>query len=68
MSEELVRLQAENSQLKEHMMCKICMDGKADVILIPCGHMVSCAQCAPVLSECPMCRQTIKGTIKTFFC
>ncbi|XP_064627092.1 baculoviral IAP repeat-containing protein 3-like isoform X2 [Lineus longissimus] len=56
----------ENRQLKEQTMCKICMDNEVSMVFIPCGHLVACADCAPSLSQCPICRRAITGTIRTF--
>lgn len=66
-TEPLETLIEENQRLKENQMCKICLDKKADVIFLPCGHMVSCPQCAPALPKCPICRKTVNGQIKAFF-
>lgn len=63
---EYNRLKKENQQLKDNITCKICLDSKATVIFLPCGHMVSCAQCAMALSLCPMCRVVIEKYIKVF--
>jgi len=57
----------ENQRLKESQMCKICLDKPADVIFLPCGHMVSCGQCAPALNKCPICRKLVSGLVKAFF-
>lgn len=57
----------ENEQLKESQTCKICLDQVADIIFLPCGHMVSCGQCAPALNRCPICRKEIAGFVKAFF-
>ncbi|XP_053396389.1 E3 ubiquitin-protein ligase XIAP-like isoform X2 [Mercenaria mercenaria] len=57
----------ENQRLKEDKMCKICLDSTADIIFLPCGHMVSCPQCAPALTKCPVCRKTVNGHIKAVF-
>ncbi|XP_053396556.1 inhibitor of apoptosis protein-like isoform X4 [Mercenaria mercenaria] len=65
--EPLETLLEENHKLKENQLCKICMDSRADVIFLPCGHMISCPQCAPALIKCPVCRQTVNGHIKAFF-
>ncbi|XP_045195492.2 baculoviral IAP repeat-containing protein 7-A-like [Mercenaria mercenaria] len=65
--EPLETLIEENHRLKENQMCKICLDSQADVIFLPCGHRVSCAQCAPALLKCPICRQTVNGQLKAFF-
>ncbi|XP_045195482.2 baculoviral IAP repeat-containing protein 7-A-like isoform X1 [Mercenaria mercenaria] len=65
--EPLETLVEENQRLKENQMCKICLDSRADIIFLPCGHMVSCPQCAPALTKCPVCRKTVNGHIKAFF-
>ncbi|KAK6171490.1 hypothetical protein SNE40_019668 [Patella caerulea] len=56
----------ENQRLKEQRTCKICMDEEANIVLLPCGHLVSCASCAPALRKCPICRANIKGTVRTY--
>ncbi|XP_053396413.1 baculoviral IAP repeat-containing protein 7-A-like isoform X2 [Mercenaria mercenaria] len=66
-NEPLETLLEENHRLKENQMCKICLDSRADVIFLPCGHMVSCPQCAQALLKCPVCRQTVNGQLKAFF-
>jgi len=33
---------------------------------LPCGHLVCCADCAPAMRKCPICRGYVKGTVKTF--
>merc|ERR1719295_733579 len=59
-------LEEENLKLKEQRLCKICMDEEVSIVLLPCGHLVSCVKCAPALRNCPICRNGIKGTVRTF--
>ncbi|XP_048348256.1 baculoviral IAP repeat-containing protein 2 [Sphaerodactylus townsendi] len=59
MEEQLRRLQEERT-------CKVCMDKEVSIVFIPCGHLVVCKECAPSLRKCPICRSTIKGTVRTF--
>ncbi|KAM6173010.1 baculoviral IAP repeat-containing protein 3 [Erethizon dorsatum] len=59
MEEQLRRLQEERT-------CKVCMDKEVSIVFIPCGHLVVCKDCAPSLRKCPICRSTIKGTVRTF--
>ncbi|XP_061230397.1 inhibitor of apoptosis protein-like [Neopsephotus bourkii] len=59
MEEQLRRLQEERT-------CKVCMDREVSIVFIPCGHLVVCKHCAPSLRKCPICRGTIKGTVRTF--
>ena len=59
-------LELENRRLKDQRTCKICMDREIGVVFLPCGHLISCVQCAPALKDCPLCRQPIHGTVKTY--
>jgi len=56
----------ENRRLKEARTCKICMDHETNTVLLPCGHLSCCESCAKSLSNCPICRNVIRGTVKTF--
>ncbi|KAL4232792.1 E3 ubiquitin-protein ligase mib2 [Mactra antiquata] len=60
------KLQVENEKLKDMQTCKICMEREVNTTLLPCGHLVSCEECAKKLKECPICKKKIVGTIKTF--
>lgn len=59
-------LEEENLKLKEQRLCKICMDEEVSIVLLPCGHLVSCVKCGPALKYCPICRNDIKGTVRVF--
>ena len=52
--------------MKEARTCKICMDNEVEVVLLPCGHSVSCVNCADKLKNCPVCRKFIKRIVGTF--
>uniref|UniRef100_A0A182W1L6 RING-type domain-containing protein n=1 Tax=Anopheles minimus TaxID=112268 RepID=A0A182W1L6_9DIPT len=60
------RLRAENNRLKEERECKICLTREVGVVFCPCGHLVSCVQCAPAIYNCPVCRALITGRIRTY--
>lgn len=57
---------AENRQLKQDLLCKICMDDDASVAFLPCGHLICCGDCAPAMRKCPVCNDLIRGTVKTW--
>lgn len=61
-------LEEENQNLKDQNTCKICLDEPIAIVFLPCGHMASCANCAPALRRCPICRVFIKGTVKAIMC
>lgn len=56
-----------NSEMKERTMCILCCEERVSIVFLPCGHLVSCAQCSPALKNCPVCRESIKGTVRVFF-
>lgn len=60
------KLEEENRKLKEAKLCKICMDQDVNIVFLPCGHLVTCSTCAANIPDCPVCRQIIKGTVRTF--
>uniref|UniRef100_A0A182MF22 RING-type domain-containing protein n=1 Tax=Anopheles culicifacies TaxID=139723 RepID=A0A182MF22_9DIPT len=60
------RLKEENKRLKEERECKICLTREVGVVFCPCGHLVSCLQCAPAIYNCPVCRALITGRIRTY--
>ena len=59
-------LEEENRCLKEQKMCKVCMDKDANIVFLPCGHLVSCVECAHALRKCAVCRAIIQGTVRTY--
>ncbi|XP_046571621.1 baculoviral IAP repeat-containing protein 3-like [Haliotis rubra] len=60
------QLEEENRALRDENTCKVCLDRTSCVVFLPCGHLVSCAECAPALSKCPICRAHIRGTVRTY--
>ncbi|XP_053396663.1 baculoviral IAP repeat-containing protein 3-like isoform X2 [Mercenaria mercenaria] len=64
--DERKTLKEENRHLKEQMMCKICMDKDANTVFLPCGHLVSCVECAHALRKCAVCRTVIQGTVRAY--
>lgn len=64
--ETQLSLEEENRKLKDARQCKVCMDDEVGVVFLPCGHLVTCVQCAPGVTNCPLCRSPIKGFVRTF--
>lgn len=63
--DEVVRYLLENQQLRDARTCKVCMDSEVSTVFLPCGHLVCCDRCSPQLRDCPVCRNFIRGTVKT---
>lgn len=53
-------------RLQEEKLCKICMDRNIAIVFVPCGHLVTCKQCAEAVDKCPMCYTVITFKQKIF--
>ncbi|XP_047391842.1 baculoviral IAP repeat-containing protein 7 isoform X5 [Sciurus carolinensis] len=58
-------LQEQLRRLQEERRCKVCLDRATSIVFVPCGHLV-CAECAPSLQLCPICRAAIRSRVRTF--
>ncbi|WAR07990.1 BIR7B-like protein [Mya arenaria] len=66
-SQSNVSLEAKQTDaLDDNNHCRICLDNRSIIVFLPCGHLVSCAECAPALKLCPICRADIRGTVRAF--
>lgn len=53
----------------EDMLCKICMEKKVSIVILPCGHLCLCTSCTSSLkNECPFCRKPFRGYVRAFIC
>ena len=48
--------------------CIVCSDRKASIFFKPCGHMVACDHCAPIMKKCVQCRSAIEQMIPFRVC
>lgn len=60
-------LEQERERLEDSVTCKICFENIACVIFLSCGHIACCPQCVSALTNCPICRSQIKGSVRAFF-
>ena len=68
-------MEKENRGLRFQRLCKICLEEEVQMVFIPCGHTVSCQECAQCLTDkkpqnqrkCPVCRKNIEGKVRIFF-
>lgn len=53
----------EGEAVPEHLQCVVCLGAEREVILVECGHVCCCADCAGELLRvgqgCPVCRSAI---------
>jgi len=57
-------LQVDN--LRSMSMCIRCGVTQVQCMLLPCLHICYCEDCANTARRCPLCRQTIIGTLRIF--
>lgn len=50
-----------------NLRCKVCLDAKVQVAILPCAHVTTCLTCTVKLKNCPICRRTIKDFMVVFF-
>lgn len=48
--------------------CINCLHADVEVVFIPCLHITCCQKCAEKMTNCFMCREGIKSSLKVRFC
>uniref|UniRef100_A0A0X3NUC5 E3 ubiquitin-protein ligase MYLIP n=1 Tax=Schistocephalus solidus TaxID=70667 RepID=A0A0X3NUC5_SCHSO len=52
--------EAVQEQLREALVCRVCMDSPINCVFFPCGHTICCKDCADRVDQCPICRKSIE--------
>ena len=45
----------------ERFTCKICLEKEVGCLFWPCHHTVTCTDCAPSFTKCPMCGDVVSN-------
>lgn len=68
--QELADMREKMESEEEKGLCCICLEARAAVALVPCGHVCVCPRCVCVVSstggQCPMCRADTTGVLSVF--
>ena len=56
----------EVKKLEESKKCKKCQKNDACVVFIPCGHLISCIECADTMKKCLICKEVVKQRVRSF--
>ena len=48
--------------------CSICYENNCNIVIIPCGHVCACSNCASNITFCPMCRGDCIRKQPLYFC
>jgi predicted nuclease with TOPRIM domain len=55
------------AQCEDQGKCVICLDGFADHVVIPCGHLALCKDChVGGTRQCPVCRQPVPSVHQVY--
>lgn len=55
------RRKTRDVDLPESQVCVVCRQNPREIILLPCGHVCLCEDCADGIHEhCPVCRKDIE--------
>lgn len=65
-SQDSLDIEQENEELRAELKCKICYRHEVSMVIIPCGHLVSCQSCTTKVSTCPVCRGPKESTVRAF--
>ena len=54
-------------------ICVVCWDGRADHVIVPCGHLCLCAKCSSysrlrgsLQGKCPVCKRRAQSAMKVY--
>ncbi|GAB0098212.1 hypothetical protein DMENIID0001_139230 [Sergentomyia squamirostris] len=47
-------------------ICKVCSVETSNVMFIPCGHLVTCTNCAPSVKKCFYCSHIVNKHLKVY--
>lgn len=53
--------------IPEFLVCKICCQQEITTMVLPCGHLISCRECAEQLKKCGVCRKRIQYRVRAYF-
>lgn len=68
-SETLSEIATPNNDIyeSEKDCCIICMDKQREIVYLPCAHLITCTNCGPLLTQCPICTQRITQNLKIYW-
>lgn len=46
--------------------CVVCLNKAAQVAMDPCGHLCACEQCATTVTNCPLCRGSVRKRLRVY--
>eukprot|EP00742_Colponemidia_sp_Colp-10_P004489 GILJ01004792.1.p1 GENE.GILJ01004792.1~~GILJ01004792.1.p1 ORF type:complete len:592 (-),score=28.53 GILJ01004792.1:118-1806(-) len=65
-SSPLGQMAEEDHKSVQGDVCVVCMDKGIDCVLLRCGHVCTCMECARQMHRCPICRRRIIEAVKIY--
>lgn len=61
------RQRVRDTDLREDQLCVVCRTNPREIILLPCGHVCLCEDCAgDINNDCPLCRTPISQKMAAY--
>ena len=57
-------LMEKNETIRQEFICQICFERDANIVFLPCGHLLCCHECATAIRLCPICREQNIGFVQ----
>ncbi|KAH3724437.1 baculoviral IAP repeat-containing protein 8-like [Dreissena polymorpha] len=54
----------ENEEMKQRLMCTVCLDKFRCIVFLPCRHLLACEQCGLPVNTCMRCNTMVKEHMK----
>lgn len=64
---DIVRLYQKEEEIINESLCIICVENKRNTLLIPCKHVVLCADCSKLVDKCPICKEIVESKIDKIY-
>ncbi|CAE7627007.1 rngB [Symbiodinium sp. CCMP2592] len=66
LEQERAALLTQRQEAVSERCCIACLDHLANTVLLRCRHLCVCDECAPRVTECPICRQKVRDRLTVF--
>ncbi|XP_039274671.2 baculoviral IAP repeat-containing protein 7-B-like [Styela clava] len=53
-------------EIKKQNLCRKCKTRNAEIVMLPCGHLCSCEECAKKSENCFICHRRVTDILKTY--
>ncbi|XP_052810019.1 baculoviral IAP repeat-containing protein 3-like isoform X4 [Mya arenaria] len=58
---------ASETKLMRKDTCVVCYDKEHTIVFLPCGHLVTCVDCAYAQEKCAVCRKAVTARLEQIF-